>query len=109
VRPATVARLVLGAALAGAPRRVLDLVGGPDAHEELTADVARVLGARMLVQAAADHLFGARVRRLGIAVDLAHAASMVPVAVRWPEHRRTAVVSATAAAGTAALAMADPH
>jgi hypothetical protein len=97
----------MGGACVAAPHAVLDLIGGPDRDDELTLVVARVLGLRLVAQAAADLVVGDRVgrrlRALGVAVDLTHAASMLPVAARCPEHRRSALVSAAAAAATAAL------
>jgi hypothetical protein len=68
--------------------------------------IARVLGARLLLQAALDVTPGAAgpaMRDLDPAVELTHAASMVPVAAIWPRHRRSASVSAALATGIAAL------
>ncbi|MGR6965177.1 hypothetical protein ACU610_11995 [Geodermatophilus sp. URMC 61] len=66
----------------------------------------RLLGARLVVQHAA--VLAApepRVVRAGSAVDLLHAASMVPL-VRSPRYRRAALISGGIAAGYAALAPA---
>jgi hypothetical protein len=82
---------------------VLDLVGGPDRHEPVVAAVTRLLGTRLLLQGAADLVLGRRVLRPGVAVELTHAASMVGLAARGPEHRRTALVSAAVATSLAAL------
>jgi hypothetical protein len=103
MRIATVARLGLGGASLLAPDRVLGLVGGPDRDDETTLLVARVLGGRMVLQACSDLAFGRRTRALDVVVDLTHAASMLPAAVRWPAHRRTALVSAATATGIALL------
>jgi hypothetical protein len=103
MRIATVVRLVLGGACLVVPGGVLALVGGPDRDDQTTRLVARLLGGRLVVQAGADLAFGQRTRGLDVVVDLAHAASMLPAAARWPAHRRTALVSAAAAAGTAVL------
>ena len=66
--------------------------------------LVRVLGARLVLQHA---LVLARPTRgivlAGAAVDVLHAASMVPAALRWREYRRPAAVSAGSAL-TSALA-----
>jgi hypothetical protein len=103
VRAATLARLALGGVCLMAPDQVLDVVGGADRHDRTTRLVARVLGGRLVLQGGADLVLGRRTRRLDAVVDLAHAASMVPLAVRWPAHRRTALVSAAAASAIALL------
>lgn len=103
MRPATLVRIALGGACLAAPGVVLAAVGGPDRDDHVTQRVTQVLGARLLVQACLDVALGRRTRRLEVSVDLAHAASMAPVALLWPEHRRSAVVSAAEAVGTALL------
>jgi len=103
LRSATAARVVLGTVCLAAPDRLLDVVG---AREVRTAAIMRVLGGRMLVQAVLDVALGARLRVLDPTVELLHAASMVPVAVVWPAHRRPALISAAAATGIAALDLA---
>jgi hypothetical protein len=103
MRPATLVRAALGGACLVTPGSVLNVVGGDDRDDKATRLVTQVLGARLVLQAAADLVLGARTSGVDIAVDALHAASMVPVAVLWPDHRRSAVVSATAAAATAAL------
>jgi hypothetical protein len=103
MRIATAVRLVLGTAVLSDPHRVLALVGSPDRDERPVRWVARVLGARWLVQALLDLRPGSRMRALDVTVELTHGASMLPVAVVWPAHRRSALVSASLAAGMAAL------
>jgi hypothetical protein len=103
MRVATLVRLGLGGTCLAVPGEVLGLVGGPDRGDPRTLLVARVLGGRLVLQGIADLAWGRRTRRLGVAVDLAHAASMLPLAVLWPAHRRTALVSAAAATTTALL------
>jgi hypothetical protein len=103
MRPATVARLALGGACLAVPDRVLGLVGGPDQDDPATQLVTRVLGGRLLLQGGADLALGRRTRGIDVAVDLLHAASMVPVAAWWPAHRRSATASAAAAGGIALL------
>jgi hypothetical protein len=103
VRAATAARFALGGACLASPARVLDTLRAPDRHDPRTQRVTRVLGARLVVQGVADLALGAWTRRPGIAVDLAHAASMLPLAVISEHHRRSALASAACAAGIAAL------
>lgn len=106
MRSATAARVLLGGACLAAPDRVLALVGGPDRADRRTRKVAQVLGARLVLQAGLDLAFGARTRGVDVAVELSHAASMLPVAVIWPAHRRSALVSAGLATGMALLDIA---
>jgi hypothetical protein len=87
---------------------MLALAGGPDRDDPTTQVVARVLGGRLVVQAAADLALGRRTRGVDIVIDLTHAASMIAVALRWPEHRRSAVASAAVATSVAVLDGADP-
>ena len=61
--------------------------------------VARILGGRYLLQG----LVGRPTGRAAAAVEVTHAASMVPVAVRSPRHRRAALSSAGAAAAVAVI------
>jgi hypothetical protein len=103
VRVATLARLAVGGACLASPTQVLSAVGAVDRDDRHTRTIVRVLGARLVAQCASDLAFGARTRGFDAVVDLVHAASMVPVAARWPAHRRTALVSAGVAAATAAL------
>ena len=103
MRPATAARLVLGGACIAVPVPLLDLIGGPDRDDPTTQLVARVLGGRLVLQAGADVVLGRRTRGPGVVVELTHAASMLPAAVLWPTHRRTALVSAATATAIALL------
>jgi hypothetical protein len=107
VRTATAARLLLGSAWVLAPQASLRLAGAQDRGQDHVVALTRVLGARLVIQGTADLILGPRVRRLDLAVELAHAVSMLPVAVRWPLHRRTALVSAGVAATVAALDFSD--
>jgi hypothetical protein len=95
--------LLLGAACVTQPGRVLAVIGGPDRDDASTRTVVRVLGGRLVAQAAADLVVGPRTRRLDLVVDLTHAATMIAAAWRWPEHRRSASLRAGAAAATALL------
>lgn len=103
MRAATAARLVLGGACLAAPGELLGLLRSPDHDDPTTQLVARVLGGRWVVQAAADLVWGRRTRGTGAVVELTHAASMLPAAALWPAHRRTALLSAAAASCLAAL------
>jgi hypothetical protein len=103
-----VARLVLGTVYVAVPDRVLAAVGGPDQEDPRATRIARVLGARLLLQGVLDAALGSRTRRVDIVVELAHAASMVPVALIWPTHRRSALVSAACATGILLLDVRAP-
>lgn len=93
-----------GLALLIRPDDVSRAVGAADPLPP--AWIARVLGARLVVQhAVVLAVPERRVVAAGGVVDLLHALSMVPVAVLWPEHRRAAVVSAASAAAPAALGL----
>ena len=66
--------------------------------------IVRLLGARLLVQGAPEALRpSSTVLRLGVLVDLTHAASMLAAGRVWPRYRRAALASA-AAAGASAVA-----
>jgi hypothetical protein len=96
------AHLAQGAALLTRPRVVLNAVART--QDTPPAWVARVLGIRMLAQAAAEGIRPSRgMLRTAVAVDLAHAASMVGAARFWPRYRRTALASAVSA-GVSAVA-----
>jgi hypothetical protein len=103
VRPATTARLALGSAALAYPARLLGAVGGLDRGDAGTRVVVRVLGGRLLAQGLADLALGRRTRVPDVVIDTTHAASMVVVADRWPDHRRSALVSAAVASAIALL------
>jgi hypothetical protein len=89
--------MAYGAALLLKPRAALGRVGVRRAHRALVA-TARLLGARNVVQAAAEARFpGARGRDLGAAVDAVHAASMLAFAAPRSDRRRPALASAAVA------------
>jgi hypothetical protein len=108
VRSAVIARSVLGTVLVAVPDRVLAAVGGPARNAPRAAGIARALGARLVVQAGVDAVLGPRTRHVDLALELSHAASMLPAALIWPTHRRPALVSAACAAGIALLDAAGP-
>jgi hypothetical protein len=103
VRSATAVRLGLGSLCLAGPRLALGIVGGPDRGDARTQLLARVIGGRLLLQAAGDLALGRRSRRIDVLVDVVHAASMLPVVVARPRHRRTALASAAIATGLAVL------
>jgi len=103
VRKAIAARFVLGAVCVVVPDRVLAVIGGPDQDDPRAHAVARALGARLLVQAVLGVVCGPRTRRADVIVELTHATSMLPAALAWPPHRRSALVSAASATGIAIL------
>ena len=103
MRPATAARLVLAGGCLTVPGRLLDAIGAPDRGAARTRVIVRVLGVRLLAQGVADLALGPRTRVPDIVIDATHAATMVAAAARWPAHRRSAMVSAALATGTAAL------
>ena len=83
-RPLTVARAVSG--------------------EQPPAWVIRALGARLLAQGLAEALRpDRRTLQLGVAVDTAHALSMLPAAWLLPRYRRSALASAASSAVSAAI------
>ncbi len=89
---------VLLAQPAGALRRITSEGGVPPVW------IVRILGARLLAQAAPEAIAPSRnILRLGVVVDLTHAASMLIAARVWPRYRRAALASA-ASAGASALA-----
>ncbi|KAA0016570.1 hypothetical protein [Antrihabitans cavernicola] len=97
----TLLRTGWGAVLLVAPRSVArGPVGSLDARDIL---VARILGARQLVQAAATGSGSShRLRVASTGVDIVHAASMAGLALIDEPHRRPAIVDAVVASGFAA-------
>ena len=93
-----------GVALLARPQRVVDAIAPTFPGERLW--LVRALGARLLAQHGAVLAVPDRALvRLGSAVDLVHAASMVPF-VASPGYGRAARVSGAIAAGYAATALA---
>jgi hypothetical protein len=107
MRTATALRLVVGTALLSHPERVIAVVGGPDRGQRRVEGIGRVLGVRLVLQGGVDVALGPRTRTLGVALELTHAGSMLPVAALWPAHRRPALISALLATGIAALDVAQ--
>ena len=107
VTTASAVRLVLGGVWLTLPGPALRAVGAPDHDDPGVRAVTRLLGLRLVLQAGVAAHRGGRSRRWGAAVELTHAASMVPVVVLRPAHRRSASVSAVAATGIALLDLVD--
>jgi hypothetical protein len=109
-QPLRAPRLLAGAHLGQA---VVLLAQPPGVLRRITGDhgvppawIVRVLGARILIQAVPEAVSPTpNVLRLGVVVDLAHAASMLAAARVWPRYRRAAMVSA-GSAGASAVASA---
>lgn len=93
-----------GLALLARPEQVLDAVSPAFPRDRRW--LVRVLGVRLLLQHGAVLAApGRRLVRLGSAVDLVHAASMVPF-VASPRYGRAARISGGLAAAYAAVALA---
>jgi hypothetical protein len=98
------AGVATGAALLARPQRIADAVAPAFPRERLW--LVRLLGARLVVQHGAVLTAPtAGWVRLGSAVDLAHAATMVPF-VASPRYGRAARISGGLAAAYAAVALA---
>ena len=93
----TVVRVAWGAVLLAAPRMVMALIGQRPAGVRSRL-VARLLGARDLVQAVVLARHQSRPTVAGIAVDALHSSTMLGLAIRRPEYRRGALFSALIAA-----------
>jgi hypothetical protein len=92
-----------GALLLARPRTIARRVGGTSPPPLLV----QLLGARMLAQGLLESARPTRAVLLaGCGVDAAHALSMLAAAVRFPDYRRPALTSGTAAAVAAGLGAA---
>lgn len=78
------------------PQMVARCLGIRDADRP-TVQVARVLGARQIIQALASSRPTYPVLALGVEVDLLHAASMAGAALMFPSRRRAAITDAALA------------
>ncbi len=106
---AVVARAAYGALLLLAPGAVIRMASGaPTARASRV--VARILGLRHLAQALILGRTGARNRLLvGVAIDTAHALSMIGLAVLKRDYRRSAALDAVLATGLAANGLREAH
>ena len=103
-RLARLARAAYGVTLLAAPGRVLTAFGG-DPGDATATVMARVLGARHLLQAMVIGSDPGRVRRYGAAfVDVMHAMSMFGVARVDPPRHKPALIDGSIAV---AFAVAD--
>ena len=101
VRPVDLARVGAGVLALARPGWLVRATGSSDGA--WTRRVTRALGARYLLQAGAGlALHRPWVAEVDGAVDLVHAASMLPVAVALPAQRRLALTSAAVAVACAA-------
>ena len=95
--------LAAGTALVARPERLVRAVAPEFPRDRLW--IARLLGARLVAQHAAVLIAPSpALVRFGSAVDLVHAASMVPF-VASPRYGRTARISGGVAAAYAAIAL----
>lgn len=102
VRRPTIARAAYGIVLLLSPRYVVERVAGERPGGTVRA-ARRLLGGRHLLQAAAIARNPTRKRRLlGVAMDLTHALTMVPV-VACTDRRRCGALSALVALVFASL------
>lgn len=95
-------RVVWGITLLLAPGPVLRLFGGADEGRG-PRRIMRMLGARHIVQAAAEWCLGGRARQIGVGVDLLHGTTSVVFSALSPAWRRTALIDAGVATGFAVL------
>ncbi len=98
---AAAAHFAQAALLLVQPPGVLQVIVGE--HENVPPSwIVRVLGIRTLAQGVAESVRPRRgVFAVGVAVDIAHAASMLAAARMWPHYRRAALTSAGGAAAAA--------
>jgi hypothetical protein len=99
-RALAAAYLVQAVVLLAQPPAVLRVIaGGQDVPPSW---IVRVLGIRTLAQGLVEITRPSRrLLRVGVAVDLTHAASMLAVARVWPAYRRAALTSAGSTAASA--------
>lgn len=98
-----VVRGVYGLCQLIAPRFLAGTVLGARMKPPSMVVIIRALGARHVVQSVGTIVLdSSRVRRVGGAVDVLHALSMIAVGIARPQHRRLALVDATVA-GTFAI------
>jgi hypothetical protein len=111
------ARACYGVALCAAPAALIRLTGPPGsrgtgaggaaAPGRRTRDVVRILGARHLAQAAVSVRWPTRrILAASAATDVAHAASMIALAVLDQRRRRVAIIDALVATTFAAAGIA---
>lgn len=103
VRASAVERCATGLVLLARPDAVTALIAAGETRPP--AWLVRVLGGRLLAQGLLEYTRPSQLVVLaGVAVDAAHAASMIAAAVLLPAYRRTAVASAAEATLSAVFA-----
>jgi hypothetical protein len=101
-----VVQALWGTTLLAAPGIVLRLLGGAD-EAHVPERIMRVLGARHLVQAVAEHLFGDEALRVGACVDSLHALTGFGFACADARWRRAALADAMITSGFAAIGLTE--
>lgn len=100
-------RALWGTALLVVPAHLLRATGSTPTRTAV--GVARVLGGRHLLQAAATTIRPTSLVRWGAAADAAHAATGLALAAASCRWRRTALIDSVVAAGFAAAILATHH
>ena len=95
-----------GALLLVAPGPILRLMGGVD-EGRTPRRLVRILGARHIVQAAVEQRFGGTARKLGVGVDVIHAATDIAFGYIDPRWRRAVVTDAAIAATFATIGITN--
>lgn len=95
-----------GALLVATPGPILRLMGGTD-QGRTPRRLVRLLGARHMLQAAAEQRFGGTARQIGVGVDLIHAATDVAFGYVDPRWRRAVLTDAAIAAGFAVIGVTN--
>jgi hypothetical protein len=102
LRGSAIQRCLTGALLLCDPQTPTGVIAGHQARPP--SWLVRLLGSRLLAQGALEYAYPGRTVALGgAAVDTAHAASMIAMAVLRPAYRRSALASAIEASVSAAL------
>jgi hypothetical protein len=107
LRPIELGRAAWGAAMLFAPRLVLERVHGVDT-DTTAVMVARILGARHLVQAALSGIDPSpEVLAMGVWVDTAHASSALALAAVDHSRARAGIIDGVVALGWAGIGYRD--
>ena len=101
-----VVQALWGATLLVAPGRVLQVLGGPN-EDRIPERIMRILGARHVLQATAERVFGDSALRLGVWVDGLHALTAFGFACVDARWRRAALSDAVITSGLAAVGRAE--
>ena len=101
-----VVQALWGLTLLVAPEKVLQLLGGPN-EDRIPERIMRVLGARHLLQATAEDVFGDSALRLGVWIDGLHAVTAFGFACVNARWRRAALSDAVITCALAAFGRAE--